>query len=105
MLEFLKYRKSPVGRSFAPNGDLALETNCRFESKDRNLKYVKILIECLNGYKSAKDLFPGVAHPTANRVRDLCRLGYLERYVKRGDRVLKYYYRTTKLGKKAFGIG
>lgn len=63
--------------------------------------YIKTLLTCMS-YATAKVIFPKVEYPLMHNIRDLCRLGYLQRYVRvpkfksRGRQ--PYFYKTTQLG-------
>ena len=64
-------------------------------------RYIKLMAQCLD-YQTAQELYPNVQHPMCHQLRDLCRLGYIDRYQltvptgRRGQR--PYFYKTTPKG-------
>ena len=78
---------------------LELETG-KYNRPLDSCTYIRILKRCNDAYCTAHDLFPWTKVPIMAQVRDLCRLGYLQRYydVERTSKVPKYWYGTTEKG-------
>lgn len=95
----LKYTK--VNPSLFGIGDVGFETTSTFAQPLTKYKYIKILSECVD-FRTTRDLFPGVAHPICKQLRDLCRAGYLDRYILQEPNgnpgPNPYYYKTTPKG-------
>ena len=64
-------------------------------------KYIKLMAQCLD-YQTPAELFPNTNHPMLHQLRDLCRLGFIDRFVLTKSNgkpgMNPYYYRTTPKG-------
>lgn len=93
------YKKAELGRVSFPqyflNG-MAMETASKFNRPTMKRKYVKILALCLT-YAPASLIYPNTKQPLMHQVRDMCRVGLLERYTRKGSKA--YFYKTTQKGR------
>ena len=95
--------KTPIETSnFYKDG---METTCKFNHPTAKRKYIKILARCLS-YCPADLIYPNTDNPIMKQVRDMVRVGLLNRYKRTGEK--KYYYKTTAKGQnlisKALGV-
>ena len=95
--------KKPIEISiFYKNG---METNCKFNRPTLRRKYIQILSLCLS-YCPADLIYQKTNNPIMKQVRDMVRVGLLNRYERAGEK--KYYYKTTARGydllAKALGV-
>jgi hypothetical protein len=95
-MEFTKVEVRPVWLYMLLNTGTPYETNLKFNRPTVNRDYIKILARCLS-YADKNIIYPGVRNPLMHTVRDLCRHGYLERFIADNKRN-KYYYKTTMKG-------
>ena len=79
-------RKNPVPAHWL-FGEGYRETGCKFEHPTPERDYVRILALCLPCPRAAKSIYPGVKNPMQSMLRDMWRVGLLERLTdgKRND--------------------
>ena len=93
-------RLAPVPKPMYGN-EYGLENETLLKNPTPARKYIKLMAQCLD-YQTAHELFPGTNHPMLRQLRDLCRLGYIDRFVLTKSNgkpgMNPYYYRTTPKG-------
>lgn len=99
-VNFKNLKPAPVPKPMFCN-QYGLENHTLLRNPTPARKYIKLMAQCLD-YQTAHELFPGTNHPMLHQLRDLCRLGYIDRFVltksngKSGPN--PYVYRTTMQG-------
>ena len=93
-------RPAPVPKPMFCN-QYGLENYTLLRNPTPARKYIKLMAQCLD-FQTTRELFPNTTHAICHQLRDLCRLGYIERFEltksngKSGPN--PYVYRTTPKG-------
>jgi len=99
-VSFKNLKRAPVAKPMFGN-EYGLENTTLLRNPTPARKYIKLMAQCLD-FQTARELFPGTAHAMCHQLRDLCRLGYIERYqlIKSNGQPgpNPYVYRTTPQG-------
>lgn len=71
-------RPAPVPKPMFGN-EYGLENYTLLRNPTPERRYIKLMAQCLD-YQTVRELFPNTTHAVCHQLRDLCRLGYIERY-------------------------